>query len=104
MMAQVIKEILLDQNKLINLAQESFKEADEDNSGEIDLMELRKVLLKFSSIFTKDPPTEEDIEEIMANLDSHGKGMLDFNEFILLIKDILYAMLEANITSPSVKE
>ena len=104
MMAQVIKEILLDQNKLINLAQESFKEADEDNSGEIDLMELRKVLLKFSSIFTKDPPTEEDIEEIMANLDSHGKGLLDFNEFILLIKDILYAMLEANITSPSVKE
>ena len=104
MMAQVIKEILLDQNKLINLAHESFKEADEDNSGEIDLMELRKVLLKFSSIFTKDPPTEEDIEEIMANLDSHGKGLLDFNEFILLIKDILYAMLEANITSPSVKE
>ena len=101
MMSQVIKEILLDQNKLIKLAQESFKEADEDNSGEIDLMELRKVLLKFASIFTKDPPTEEDIEEIMANLDSHGKGMLDFNEFILLIKDILYAMLEANITSPS---
>ena len=101
MMAQVIKEILLDQNKLIKLAQESFKEADEDNSGEIDLMELRQVLLKFASLFTKDPPTEEDIEEIMANLDSHGKGMLDFNEFILLIKDILYAMLEANITSPS---
>ena len=101
MMAQVIKEILLDQNKLIKLAQESFKEADEDNSGEIDLKELRKVLLKFASIFTKDPPTEEDIEEIMANLDSHGKGMLDFNEFILLIKDILYAMLEAKITSPS---
>ena len=64
-------------------------------------MELRKVLLKFASIFTKDPPTEEDIEEIMANLDSHGKGVLDFNEFILLIKDILYAMLEANISSPS---
>ena len=103
-MAQVIKEILLDQNKLIQLAEESFKEADEDNSGEIDLMELRQVLLKFSSLFTKDPPTEEDIEEIMANLDSHGKGVLDFNEFIILIKDILYAMLEANITSPSAKE
>ena len=103
-MAQVIKEILLDQNKLIKLAEESFKEADEDNSGEIDLMELRQVLLKFSSLFTKDPPTEEDIEEIMANLDSHGKGVLDFNEFIILIKDILYAMLEANITSPSAKE
>ncbi len=104
MMAQVIKEILLDQNKLIQLAQESFKEADEDNSGEIDLMELKQVLHKFVSLFTKDPPTEEDIEEIMANLDSHGKGLLDFNEFILLIKDILYAMLEANISPPSVKE
>ena len=103
-MAQVIKEILLDQNKLIKLAQESFKEADEDNSGEIDLMELRQVLLKFVTLFTKDPPTEEDIEEIMANLDVHGKGLLDFNEFILLIKDILYAMLEANISSPSTKE
>ena len=78
-----------------------FERADKDNSGEIDFMELRNVLLKFSSIFTKDPPTEEDIEEIMANLDSHGKGVLDFNEFILLIKDILYAMLEANINAPS---
>ena len=100
-MSQVIKEILLDQDKLINLAQESFKEADEDGSGEIDLMELRQVLLKFCSLFTKDPPTQEDIEDIIANLDSNGSGLLNFDEFLILIKDILYAMLEANINSPS---
>ena len=37
MMAQVIKEILLDQKKLLELTSESFREADLDNSGEIDL-------------------------------------------------------------------
>ena len=101
MIAQVIKEILLDQNKLIDLAQESFKEADEDNSGEIDIYELKNVLLKFTSMFTKDPLTEEDIEDIIANYDVHEKGCLDFNEYFLLIKDILYAILEVNVNSNS---
>ena len=104
MIAQVIKEILLDQNKLINLAQESFKEADEDNSGEIDIYELKNVLLKFTSMFTKDPLTEEDIEDIIANYDVHEKGCLDFNEYFLLIKDILYAILEVNVNSSLAKE
>ena len=99
MMAQVIKEILLDQSKLLELTSESFREADLDNSGEIDLIELRDVLLKFVSIFTKSTPTKEDIEEIMANYDFHGKGSLEFNDFYFLIKDILYAMLEANIST-----
>ena len=104
MIAQVIKEILLDQNKLIDLAQESFKEADEDNSGEIDIYELKNVLLKFTSMFTKDPLTEEDIEDIIANYDVHEKGCLDFNEYFLLIKDILYAILEVNVNSSLAKE
>ena len=39
----------------------------------------------------------------MASYDCHGKGALDFNDFYFLIKDILYAMLEANITEPTVK-
>ena len=43
-MAQVIKEILLDQKKLLELITESFQEVDEDGSGEIDLIELREFL------------------------------------------------------------
>ena len=103
-MAQVIKEILLDQKKLLNLITESFQEVDEDGSGEIDLIELREFLLKFVSVFTKSTPTKEDIEEIMANYDCHGKGALEFNDFYFLIKDILYAMLEANIPESNVKQ
>ena len=103
-MAQVIKEILLDQKKLLDLITESFQEVDEDGSGEIDLIELREFLLKFVSIFTKSTPTKEDIEEIMANYDCHGKGALEFNDFYFLIKDILYAMLETNVTDSKVNQ
>ena len=104
MMAQVIKEILLDQKKLLDLITESFQEVDEDGSGEIDLIELREFLLKFVSIFTKSTPTKEDIEEIMANYDCHGKGALDFNDFYFLIKDILYAMHEENVTDSKINQ
>ena len=91
-----IKEILLDRSLLIDLAKKAFDEADEDNSGEIDFEELSNLLINFSKIFNKEP-TKEDIKEIMNHLDNNNNGYLDFNEFFLLIKDILEAMLEANI-------
>ena len=96
-MAQVIKAILLDDTELKKLAKDCFKEVDEDGSGEIDFIELREFLIKFVASFTKNTPTEEDIEEIMANYDNSGKNTLNVDEFFILIKDLLGALLEVNI-------
>ena len=90
-----IKEVLLDRNLLIDLTKKAFDEADKDNSGEISFNELSNLLIKFSKIFNKEP-SKEDIKEIMNNLDKNKNNVLDFNEFFLLIKDILQAILEAN--------
>ena len=98
-MAQVIKEILLDQIKLLQLITESFQEVDEDGSGEIDFNELRGFLSKFVSLFTKTNPTQEDIEEIMVAYASEGKKELNLTDFFYFIKDVLYALMERNISA-----
>ena len=103
MMAQVIKEILLDHKKFIELVTDCFKEIDEDGSGEIDFIELRDFLIKFVASFTKNTPTQEDIEELMANYDNDGKNTLNLNDFYILIKDLLYALLEVNIADSDEK-
>lgn len=90
----IIKNILLDQKKIIELAKIAFEGVDEDGSGEIEEPELGKVLVDISNSLGGDPPTEDDIKEVFKHLDADRSGTVDLNEFTLLIKDILYAMLE----------
>ena len=89
-----IKNILLDQKKLFELAKIAFEGVDIDGSGEIEQEELGKVLVDISKGLGGDPPTDEDINEVFKHLDADRSGSIDLNEFTLLIKDILYAMLE----------
>ena len=89
-----IKNILLDQKKLFELAKIAFEGVDIDGSGEIEQEELGKVLVDISKCLGGDPPTDEDINEVFKHLDADRSGSIYLNEFTLLIKDILYAMLE----------
>ena len=97
--ALVIKDILLDEEKLLKLAKDCFVEIDEDGSGEIDFNELWGFLSKFVSLFTKTNPTQEDIEEIMVAYASEGKKELNLTDFFYFIKDVLYALMERNISA-----
>lgn len=92
-----IKEILLDTDKLIDLATTTFGEADVDHSGLIEIDELEKVLAKFSETIGKEPFSKEEVEEIMNYMDADGSGEIDMNEYLFLIKDLLYAMFECGV-------
>ncbi len=41
-----------------------------------------------------EPPTKEDVKEVMEHLDTDHSGQIDFEEFSQLIKDVLSAMVE----------
>ena len=41
-----------------------------------------------------EPPSKEEVKEVLAHLDTDHSGKIDFNEFKVLIRDVLKAMIE----------
>ncbi len=39
-------------------------------------------------------PSKEDVKEVLDHLDTDHSGKIDFNEFKVLIRDVLKAMIE----------
>ena len=93
-MAQAIKDIINNEKKLNEVARVAFNSVDTDNSGQIDEQELQKVMQQISSDMGAEPPSKEDVKEVMEHLDTDHSGKIDFNEFSVLIKDVLNAMIE----------
>ncbi|KAJ2811529.1 hypothetical protein H4S07_002005, partial [Coemansia furcata] len=60
---------------------ENFKTFDENGDGFITKSELRKALDKFGM-----KPSDEDINEMMANADTNKDGHIDFKEFVKITK------------------
>ena len=72
----------------------AFDSVDTDHSGEIDEKELTQVMQQISADMGAEPPSAEDVKEVMEHLDTDKSGQIDFNEFKVLIKDVLKAMVE----------
>ena len=92
-MVDSIKDILNDENKLNEITKTSFDIVDIDKSGTIDEFELEKILAQISSDMGADPPTREDVKDVLKYLDTDKSGKIDFEEFKVLIKDVLEAMI-----------
>ena len=92
-MVTAIKDILNDADKLYEVTKIAFDCVDADKSGSIDENELENVLTQISSGMGADPPTKEDVKEVLKYLDTDNSGKIDFNEFEVLIKDVLEAMI-----------
>ena len=89
-----IKEILNNEQKLNEVARVAFDSVDTDKSGQIDESELQKVMVQISNDIGVEPPSAEDVKEVLNHLDTDHSGKIDFNEFKVLIKDVLTAMIE----------
>ena len=58
-----------------------FKELDKDNSGALALDEIYEPLLALGLVENK-----EQVRDMMAKVDSNNSGLIEFNEFIKIIK------------------
>ncbi len=93
-MSKAIRDILNNEKKFTEVAKVAFDSVDSDRSGQIDGTELEKVMVQIASDMGADPPSKEDVLEVMDHLDSDKSGKIDFEEFKVLIRDVLEAMLE----------
>ena len=93
-MSKAIKEILSSEKKFNEVAKIAFDSVDSDKSGLIDAGELEKIMVQIAVDMGADPPTKEDVVEVMEHLDEDKSGKIDFNEFKVLIRDVLEAMLD----------
>ena len=93
-MSKAIRDILSNEKKFTEVAKVAFDSVDSDRSGQIDGSELEKVMVQIASDMGADPPSKEDVLEVMEHLDSDKSGKIDFEEFKVLIRDVLEAMLE----------
>jgi Ca2+-binding EF-hand superfamily protein len=95
-MSKTIKEILSSQKKFTEVAKAAFDSVDTDKSGQIDAAELEKVMAQIAGDMSADPPTKEDVMEVLEHLDTDKSGKISFEEFKVLIRDVLEAMLEGD--------
>ena len=93
-MSSYIKGIVDDEKALDEIARKAFDNVDKDHSGKIDEYELEKIMAQISSDMGAEPPTKEDVKEVLEHLDEDHSGTIDFDEFKLLIIDILKALIE----------
>ena len=93
-MSSYIKGIVDDKQSLNNIAKRAFDNVDTDKNGYIDEYELEKILAQISSDMGAEPPTKEDVKEVLEHLDEDRSGKIEFEEFQKLIKDILEALIE----------
>jgi Ca2+-binding EF-hand superfamily protein len=92
-MNSVVINILKNEKKFLQVTKTAFEIVDVDKSGSIDIDELGTVMRIISNDFGSDPPTKEEIAEVMECLDVDKSGTVEFDEFKLFIKDVLCVLL-----------
>ena len=93
-MSSYIQGIVNDKEALEKIAKRAFDNVDTDHNGYIDEYELEKIMAQISSDMGAEPPTKEDVKEVLEHLDEDHSGKIEFQEFQLLITDILKALIE----------
>ena len=91
-MVEEIDKILNDKKRLTALARTAFNEVDTDRSGEIDEGELKTVMGMMSKSMGTPKPSNRQVEMLYKELDTDGNGMVDFEEFMVLIRKSLEAV------------
>jgi len=92
---------------LSQILEMSFRKADEDSSGQIELNELQDFLRDVAFVIGEPPPGDKEIQEIMRLGDANGDQGLDFSEFRYVVIEALartyYSHFNCSMNSHRVK-
>lgn len=73
----------------------AFDSADKNKSGYIEKNELKAVFDEISVKFSAPFASEEEVDKQLKRLDTNKDGKISKKEFGVLVKEILYAMVES---------
>ena len=93
-MAEIYKQILENEEKLNEITRVAFDNVNTNKSGEIDEEQLHSMINQICSDLSNELPTDKEMAEIFDYLDSKKKGTLSFDDFKILIKDVINSMVE----------
>ena len=93
-MSSYIEHIINNEELLKQISDMAFQSVDTDKSGHIDDKELDKIMAQIASDMGAEPPTKENVKEVLKDLDGNGSGEIEPEEFTKLIKNILTALVE----------
>ena len=93
-MAEEYKQILEDEEKLNEITKVAFDNVNTDKSGEISKSQLEAMINQIFTDLSNELPTKKEIDEVFDYLDTNKKGTLNFENFKVLIKDIIKNMIE----------
>ena len=93
-MSSYIQQIIDDDEKLNKIIDEAFTSVGKNENDSITEEELEKILVQITCDMGAEPPTKEDIKEVMEVLDDDRSNSIEKKEFGKLIKNILQALVE----------
>ena len=94
-MAEEIRAILNDPEKLREATKAAFDVVDTNGNGSIDKAELRAALNEFAAGFGLPAISDEDLNKGIAKLDTDASGTIEVAEFEVLVKELLETLAEA---------
>jgi hypothetical protein len=103
-MENQVKLILSNENLFLEVAKAAFDSVDSDGSGQIDSKELELAMAQIAGDMGAEAPSKDDVKEVLEHLDSDKSGKISFDEFRVLIRDVLECMLEAEEEKEKEKE
>ena len=93
-MSSYIESVINNKEELQKIIDQAFASVDQNNDKSIDEEELEKILVQITCDMGAEPPTKEDVKEVMEALDTDRSNSIDKEEFGELIKNILSALVE----------
>ena len=93
-MSSYIESVINNKEELQKIIDQAFASVDQNNDKSIDEAELEKILVQITCDMGAEPPTKEDVKEVMEALDTDRSNSIDKKEFGELIKNILSALVE----------
>ena len=83
------------QDDIKTITDMAFDTVDEDGSGDLDHIELSKIMQQVSIEMGVNPPSEDDLKQILKELDDDYDGLVSKSEFLQLVMMVIGKMLES---------
>ncbi len=98
-MEQVLKQLLLNEEKFESFAKLFFKDADIDKNQVIDSNEFRQMIFGLCDELGLPMLNDEEIKKLRDKVDLNHNGKIEFNEFKIFLKNVFKQIVEKGINN-----